>query len=87
MQRALARYRGIQKKGGFTTISSGPVMEPGLLDERMPQVRKRLYEEGYLIAASGGNLYDEMVSNAIKSSGHRVVWKSMPILARERFRQ
>ena len=42
LKRALARYRKLQKNGGWPQVSPGPVLKPGMTSPRVTEVRNRL---------------------------------------------
>lgn len=42
LKRALARYRKLQKNGGWPRVSPGPVLKPGMTSSRVAEVRNRL---------------------------------------------
>jgi murein L,D-transpeptidase YcbB/YkuD len=44
----LAAYRDIADKGGWGRIRPGEVLQPGVVDERVPRLRMRLAQEGYI---------------------------------------
>jgi murein L,D-transpeptidase YcbB/YkuD len=45
---ALARYRNIEKQGGWQPVPSGPTLKPGMRDARVAELRKRLAATGIL---------------------------------------
>jgi murein L,D-transpeptidase YcbB/YkuD len=49
---ALARYRAIEDAGGWPSLTSGPNLEPGASDSRVPVLRRRLEVEGDLDKAT-----------------------------------
>ncbi len=42
MKDALTEYRGLQAGGGWPAVASGPTLKPGMEDERVPVIRRRL---------------------------------------------
>jgi murein L,D-transpeptidase YcbB/YkuD len=73
---ALARYRRYRDAGGWPTVPDGPVLKPGMRDERVPVLRERLAITGDF---SGGTpddplLYDgETVDAVLRFQGrHRL---------------
>ncbi len=42
MKEALTEYRGLQAGGGWPAVASGPTLKPGMEDERVPVIRRRL---------------------------------------------
>ncbi len=69
-----ARYRAIAGAGGWPAVPEGPTLKPGMTDDRVIALRRRLGAEGDLTpeqdqAASGGDerFYDEaLVAAAIR---------------------
>ena len=45
---ALARYRDVEKQGGWPAVSKGPTLKPGMTSARVVEVRKRLAVTGEL---------------------------------------
>ena len=37
-----AQYRAIKARGGWRNIASGPTLDPGMSDQRVPAFRRRL---------------------------------------------
>ena len=73
LRRALATYRAIEARGGWSTVAEGPVLRPGAVDERIPAIRKRMMEEGLLAAdAAEGTTYDETLARAIVAFQQRM---------------
>ncbi len=64
LRRALAEYRQIRDRGGFTPVPAGPSLRQGDQDERVADLRQRLTEEGYL-AASTETTYTASVQAAV----------------------
>lgn len=64
--RALARYREIVSKGGWSTIPRGATLRLGSNGERVALLRRRLAAEGYLLPAAGrGGIFDELLARAV----------------------
>ena len=65
---ALARYRDIKKKGGFTKIPSGPVIKIGMVDARISKIYQRLTQEELALEKLPGNqaTYEGEIVSAIK---------------------
>jgi murein L,D-transpeptidase YcbB/YkuD len=67
LKTALAKYREIEKKGGWPTVAAGPTLKPGMAQARVVQVRKRLAVTGDLKYAGGKpDLYDDALAAAVK---------------------
>ena len=43
---ALQNYRDLARAGGWEMIAEGEVLKPGMEDDRVPALRKRLYQSG-----------------------------------------
>ncbi|HSC14388.1 MAG TPA: L,D-transpeptidase family protein [Gammaproteobacteria bacterium] len=65
---ALAGYRAIEANGGWPSVPSGPTLQPGAVDERVPTLAARLAVTGDLPppAAPYGTLYDEPLAAAVR---------------------
>lgn len=67
LRAALAAYRRIEANGGWTKISSGEVLKPGMADARVGAIRKRMIESGTLgRGASASSQYDPALVAAVK---------------------
>jgi murein L,D-transpeptidase YcbB/YkuD len=67
LREALASYRDIAARGGWEPVPEGETLRPGMKDERVPKIRKRLY----LTSDIGSDdfrsiLYDEELVKAVK---------------------
>jgi L,D-transpeptidase YcbB len=69
----LATYRGIQASGGWPQIPSAPSLKPGMHDERIPTLRRRLSLTGDLPprAADHSQTYDAALVEAVKTFQRR----------------
>ncbi|MBF0373359.1 MAG: L,D-transpeptidase family protein [Alphaproteobacteria bacterium] len=65
LRQALTRYRALAEAGGWPAIPDGPKLEPGMEDERVPVLRRRLAATGEL-AYVESKLYDEPLKAAIE---------------------
>jgi L,D-transpeptidase YcbB len=66
---ALAEYRNIAAGGGWPTVPSGPALKPGMTDERVPVIARRLAVTRDLDArleAALTTLYDGEVVTAVR---------------------
>jgi murein L,D-transpeptidase YcbB/YkuD len=66
LKEALARYRQIAADGGWPSLPEGPVLKPGMEDERIPVLRRRLAAEGDL--AEGSDLESKAYDEALKAA-------------------
>ncbi|UCG11471.1 MAG: L,D-transpeptidase family protein [Deltaproteobacteria bacterium] len=69
MRRALAHYRKIAAKGGWSSIPSGPKMFKDMRDQRVQAVRMRLVAEGYLQV--GSNVDEEFFDDTLEEAVRR----------------
>jgi len=68
LKRELARYRALQKEGGWGQIPSGPAPELGQADSRVPAIRARLAVTGDAeSAADSADVFDDALENGVKS--------------------
>ena len=78
LQKALAAWRdkiaaNNGKGGDYTPLAAGIALKPGMIDERLPVLRKRLAELGLTVpeasvaAGAVANLYDEPLVAVVKS--------------------
>jgi murein L,D-transpeptidase YcbB/YkuD len=64
---ALARYREIERKGGWPTVEKGPTLKPGMRNARVVQAKRRLAISGdYREAAGLSDLYDDALAAAVR---------------------
>jgi L,D-transpeptidase YcbB len=64
---ALARYREIERAGGWPAIGKGRKLEPGASDARVPELRRRLAVSGdYAGPASDSTEYDAVLVEAVR---------------------
>jgi murein L,D-transpeptidase YcbB/YkuD len=63
----LARYREIERSGGWPGVAGGPTLEPGANDSRVPALRANLVASGYLAADApdSGESYDAQLQAAV----------------------
>ena len=68
LKRGLARYREIEKAGGWKAIPSGPALKPGTTDARVATIRARLQATGEITEASPDPaVYDAALEQAVRS--------------------
>jgi murein L,D-transpeptidase YcbB/YkuD len=66
LRQALAAYRRIEAAGGFVKVPDGAPIKAGAADARIPAIRQRLAQEGYLRGAGAGLFYDAALVDAVK---------------------
>jgi L,D-transpeptidase YcbB len=68
MRRELARYRSIEKDGGWPAIPEGSAIKPGVRDPRVAALRAHMVRSGDLsdTASNDPLLYDEQLVSAVK---------------------
>jgi len=67
LQQGLARYQGIEARGGWATIAPGPTLHPGERSQRIAQLRTRLLASGELRGAtSDEELFDDALEAAVR---------------------
>lgn len=67
LKSAFARYRVIAMQGGWPAIASGRVLEPGMEDPRVPQLRQRLSVTGdFRGAASDAPRFEPELGEALR---------------------
>lgn len=67
LRRALELYRGLVRQGSWNAIADGPSIKPGMEDDRVPAVRKRLIATGELDAKHDkGKVLDQPLAAALK---------------------
>jgi murein L,D-transpeptidase YcbB/YkuD len=63
----LKKYRDIQDAGGWETVPEGPTLKPGMTDQRIPLLRKRLSITGDFEGPdTGADYFDEDLITAVK---------------------
>ncbi|HTB37176.1 MAG TPA: peptidoglycan-binding protein, partial [Reyranella sp.] len=71
LQKALAAWRDKRAKASFTALPDGVALKPGMIDPRVPLLRKRLAELDLvfpdLAAGAPADLYDEPLAALVKS--------------------
>ena len=64
---ALARYREIERAGGWQPVPKGPRLEPGASDARVPALRRRLALSGDYAGPEGDSpVYDAALVEAVR---------------------
>jgi murein L,D-transpeptidase YcbB/YkuD len=71
LRAALARYREIEKDGGWPVIPDGPKLRVGMSDPAVPVLRRRLSLTGEIDAASGSKQYDAALAVAVRTFQQR----------------
>lgn len=69
LQKALAYWRAKRATAIFTALPDGPALKPGMSDERIPALRKRLAELDLIVPEPGplANLYEESLAAVVKA--------------------
>ena len=69
LQKALAQWRDKRAKATFTPLPDGIALKPGMVDPRVPVLRKRLAELDLVAPEPGAvaDLYDEPLAAVVKS--------------------
>jgi murein L,D-transpeptidase YcbB/YkuD len=68
LKEALSQYKHIAGKGGWQQVPFGESLRPGMQDDRVPALRRRLAVTGEYRAKGGeSNRYDDHVVAAVKS--------------------
>jgi murein L,D-transpeptidase YcbB/YkuD len=69
LQKALATWRDKRSTAGFTSLPDGIALKPGMIDPRVPALRKRLAELDLAVAEPGAvaDLYDEPLAAVVKA--------------------
>ena len=62
---ALARYRALERGGGWPRLPEGPTLRPGDVDARVPVLRRRLAAEGYTSSPSSGDTLDGTLAGIV----------------------
>jgi murein L,D-transpeptidase YcbB/YkuD len=66
LKSVLKKYRAVQDSGGWETLPEGPTLKPGMTDQRVPQLRKRLAVTGdFPGTVSEDAYYDEDLKAAV----------------------
>jgi L,D-transpeptidase YcbB len=68
LQKALAAWRAKRATATFTELPDGAALKPGMIDERVPVLRKRLVELDLTVPEAGAvaDLYDEPLVAVVK---------------------
>ena len=69
LQKALAVWRDKRAKATFTALPDGTALKPGMIDPRVPLLRKRLAELDLVVPEPGAvaDLYDEPLAGVVKA--------------------
>lgn len=72
LKTALEHHRQVARGGGWPAIPEGPSIKPGMEDERVPALRRRLVAGGELEEGQGkGKVLDDRLVAALKRFQHR----------------
>jgi murein L,D-transpeptidase YcbB/YkuD len=67
LKSALAKYREIQRSGGWPIVSPGPVLIRGMRGSRVAMVKRRLLVTGELREVGDAELFDDALVAAVKA--------------------
>ncbi len=69
LQKALAAWREKRSRTTYTPMVDGAALKPGMIDSRVPVLRKRLAELDFTVPPAGvvADLYDEPLVGVVKS--------------------
>jgi murein L,D-transpeptidase YcbB/YkuD len=73
LKSALALYRELASHGNWPQVPGGPTIKPGMSDERVGTIRRRLIAEGYLPSEMAPRLLELPADIADDSAGAAVV--------------
>jgi L,D-transpeptidase YcbB len=73
LKSALALYRELARHGNWPQVPGGPTIKPGMADERVGILRKRLIAEGYLPSEMAPRMLELPADIADDSAGATVV--------------
>lgn len=71
LKKMLRLYRAMADSGGWRQIDAGEAIKPGGSDPRIPQIRERLMLTGDHPGGGGGNIYDQVLADAVMSFQRR----------------
>ncbi|MEC9342571.1 MAG: L,D-transpeptidase family protein [Pseudomonadota bacterium] len=66
LRQTLALFRRIEANGGWSKVPAGETLKPGMVDARVPALRRRMIEAGTYKGPSGGTTYDDAMVDAVK---------------------
>lgn len=67
LKAALARYRQIERAGGWGRVAPGPALKPGMRGQRVAEMKRRLLATGDLRALGDAEAYDDALAAAVKT--------------------
>jgi murein L,D-transpeptidase YcbB/YkuD len=71
LKTALAKYRQIERNGGWPIVAGGPTLKPGAHAPRVAQVKQRLLVTGDLARLGDSEFFDEELAAAIRKFQNR----------------
>jgi murein L,D-transpeptidase YcbB/YkuD len=84
LQKALIQYRKIKERGGWEAIPEGETLKPGMEDERLKLIRKRLsITDGLKSDTPEGTTYNDEVVEAVKRFQFRHGLESDGVIGKE----
>ena len=68
LRQQLQKYMSLKREGGWQAIPYGPTLEPGMTDNRIPMIRRRLQVTDHLKSGSTNQeeAYDSLLVEAVK---------------------
>lgn len=66
LKSALAKYRQIERDGGWSRVDPGPALKPGARGPRVAQIKRRLRVSGDLSELGDPDLFDEELAAAVR---------------------
>lgn len=69
----LARLYAVKDGGGFTYMDIKEELSPGTQSDQVPDLRRRMFEDGLVGEGAGGELFDKRLAFAVAQSKHRYV--------------
>jgi murein L,D-transpeptidase YcbB/YkuD len=71
LRRGLQIYRQIAAEGGWSRISDGPPLIPGMKSPRVLELRARMAAEDSMAPVAGGDVYDDGLAQAVRRAQKR----------------
>ncbi|MEM8749488.1 MAG: L,D-transpeptidase family protein [Pseudomonadota bacterium] len=66
LRQMLSGYRSLAQRGGWSPVSDGPTLKPGMSNPRVAQMRQNLMARGYdSLRTSAPNVYDDGLKEAV----------------------
>ena len=71
LRQGLVAYREIAARGGWPLVPAGPLLKPGVTDDRVIALRTRLAAEDPMVQPAGGPDYDDALAQAVARAQKR----------------